>query len=188
MREGFYEDKLIFDPLIPRNTTIPAERSKIYMPYHQFQTQVLIKVYQGDSTDPALNDFLGEVRLTGLINNFKKKEPFEVTFAYDINGILQVKAKSSISQKQVDTVINTTGVKPKPTVDLTKWEKSPNAKKYRPVIRKAEKLIAGDALGSEELELAVERVKEALMLENEAQAETRREELVDLIEQVGELG
>ncbi len=181
-----FEDKLVFDPIIPRNTVIPVERVKTYTPYHDYQTSVKIKVFQGDSTDASQNDYLGNVELNGLINTRKQREPVLVTFAYDINGILQVTAKAGITGTQVDTVINTAGVKPKEEVDLSEWMQAHNARKFRPAIRKAEKLMEEDAPGSDEMELLIIRLKEALVLENEAKAEALRGELIKLMENVKE--
>ena len=182
MREGIYEDRVEFDPIISRNTTIPVEKTKIYSTYHDYQTKVEIKAYQGDSVQPDNNEPLGEILLSGIPPDISGKELIEVTFAYDMNGILQVKASIVSTRKEISTEISTAGVKAKPVLDLSKWEAVPGAKKYRPAIRKAEKQIAAgnDELG--ELEYIVRRIKESLMENDEEQAESFREELMELME------
>ncbi|MDR1933731.1 MAG: Hsp70 family protein [Spirochaetales bacterium] len=182
VHEGLYDDRLVFDAIIPRNTTIPTEKSKIYHPHTDYQTQARIEVYQGDSADPQNNERLGDVMLTGIPPAKRGREPIEVVFAYDINGILQVKASVVSTGKQVSAEINTTGVKPKPVLDLSKWEKANGARRYRPAIRKAEKRIAGGADETGELDILVKQIKEALLLEKEEQAGGLRDQLLELLE------
>ena len=182
MHEGMYEDKLVFDPIIRRNTTIPTEKSKIYFPYQDYQTSVHIKAYQGDSVTLENNQFLGDVELTEIPPARVGKEPIEVTFAYDINGILQVKGIVVSTHNEIAVEISTAGIKPTPVLDLSKWEAATGAKRHRPAIRKAEKQIAAgnDEMG--ELELLVRQIKEALLLEDVEQAESLREMLMEMLE------
>jgi molecular chaperone DnaK len=183
MNEGALEDRLRFDPLIPRNTTIPAEKAKIYSTYVDYQTAANIKVYQGEALDPDHNEFLGEVMLTGIPAAKKGKEPLEVTFAYDMNGILQVKGSVVSTRKAVSAEINIAGMAPKPVLDLSKWESAPGAKRQRPMIRRAEKRIADGNDESGEMELLVRQIKEALLLEDsEEDIERLRDGLRELLE------
>lgn len=181
-RDGYDEDKLVFDPIIPRNVTIPVERSKRYMTYADYQTQARIKVYQGDSVTPDNNELLGDVLLTGIPPAVQGKEKLEVTFSYDMNGILQVKAVAVSNRKEVKAEISTAGVKPRPVLDLSKWEGAPGAKRFRPAIRKAEKWIAADKDDFGELALLIRQIKEALLLEDKEQAEGLREDLLAILE------
>jgi molecular chaperone DnaK len=184
MHEGVYEDKVVFDPIIPRNTTIPTEKANIYFTYQDYQTQVSIKSYQGESIDPDNNELLGDIMLTDIPPAKRGTEPIEVTFAYDMNGILQVKARVVSTRNEISAEINTAGVKPKPVLDLSKWESAAGARRHRPAIRKAEKEIAAgnDEMG--ELELLIRQIKEALLLENEEQAESHREKLMSMLEEL----
>ena len=182
VREHIFGHEMMFDPIIPRNTTIPTEKAKIYYPYEDYQTTVNIDVYQGDSTNPKNNELLGEFRLSGIPAARSGKEPVEVTFSYDMNGILQVRAKVVSTGREVSTEINTENVKPKPIIDITQWESAPRAKKYRPIIRKAEKQIATDDETTEELDILIRQIKEALLLEDDKQAESLREDLLELLE------
>jgi molecular chaperone DnaK len=182
LHTGLFGKRRIFDPLIPRNTTIPAEKAKIYIPAADYQTSVIIEVYQGESSDPDNNERLGEVHLTGIPPARKGKEQIEVTFGYDMNGILQVKASVVSTGKQVSAEISTTGVKAKPLLDLSKWEEAEGARQFRPLIRKAEKLIASGRDVGDDVSMYVRRIKEALLLKNKEQADDMREELLSLIE------
>jgi molecular chaperone DnaK len=181
LHQGIFDDRRIFDPIIPRNTTIPTERSQLYYPSEDFQTRVKIEAYQGDSSNPENNEPLGDVLLTGIPPARQGKEPIEVTFSYDMNGILQVKAKVVSTGKEVSASISTTGVKARPVLDLTTWEKADGAKRCRPLIRKAEKAIARGDDVTDELHILVEQLKEALLLKKEDQAEALRSDLLDIL-------
>ncbi|GHT87086.1 chaperone protein DnaK [Spirochaetia bacterium] len=190
LADGLFGKRQVFDPLIPRNTTIPVEKSKLYYTVVDYQTGVIIDVYQGESSDPENNEHLGEVRLEGIPPAKQGKEPVEVTFGYDMNGILQVKASVVSTGKQVSAEINTAGVKAKAAVDLSQWEKAEGARQMRPLIRKAEKCInAGHDIGGD-VELLVQRLKEALILGNGEQTEEIREQLrsmLDILEKMEKL-
>jgi molecular chaperone DnaK len=183
LHESSFGDQILFDPIIPRNTTIPTEKSKIYYPADDYQTVVQIKAYQGDSSNLENNEYLGDVMLTGIpVSRRGKREPIEVTFAYDVNGILQVKGRVVSTNQKVSAEISTTGIKSKPPLDLTQWEKAEGAKRFRPAIRKAEKLIAEDSDNEGDLEILVRQIKEALLLNKAEQAEHLREHLLGLLE------
>jgi molecular chaperone DnaK len=173
--------RLIFDPLIPRNTTIPTEKAKIYTTAADYQTHVLVDVYQGESSDPENNDRLGEVRLTGIPPAKRGKEQIEVTFSYDMNGILQVKARIISTGKEVSAEISTTGLKAKPAIDLSKWETAEGARAFRPLVRKIEKMISSDKDITGDLDILVRRLKESLLLKDKDQAEALREEMLLVI-------
>jgi molecular chaperone DnaK len=185
LRSGGYHEETVFDPIIPRNTAVPAEVSKIYFPARDYQTRVEIKAYQGESLDPENNECLGEVLLTGIPPARQGKELVKVTFSYDMNGILQVKAQSVSTGQEVTAEISTTGVVPLPALDVSKWESAPDAKRYRPILRKAEKQMADDADSGDELEVLVRQIKEALLLGHGERAEALREELLELLELMG---
>ncbi|MFP3040310.1 Hsp70 family protein [Treponema primitia] len=182
LSDGVFGKRPIFDPIIPRNTTIPVEKSKLYHTASDYQTAVVIDIYQGESSDPENNERLGEVRLEGIPSARQGKEPVEVTFGYDMNGILQVKASVVSTGKQVSAEINTAGVKAKAAPDLSQWEKAEGARQERPLIRKAEKFInAGKDIGGD-IELLVQRLKEALLLGNREQVKKNREQLLLMLE------
>ncbi|MDR2133531.1 MAG: Hsp70 family protein, partial [Treponema sp.] len=184
LHHGVFESRRVFDPLIPRNTTIPAEKTRIYTTAEDYQTEVIIDVFQGESSDPENNERLGELKLAGIPAARQGKEQIEVSFGYDMNGILQVKASVVSTGKQVSADISTTGVKAGPLLDLSKWEQTEGARPFRPLIRKAEKIVAlGKDMG-DDISLLVRRLKEALLLKNKEQAEDLRDELLFMVEAI----
>ncbi|MDR2785219.1 MAG: Hsp70 family protein [Treponema sp.] len=181
LQDGLFGKRKVFDPLIPRNTTIPTEKATVYTTASDFQTEVVIDVYQGESSDPDNNERLGEVHLTGIPSSRKGKEQIEVSFGYDMNGILQVKASVVSTGRQVSAEISTTGIKAKPLLDLSKWEQAEGARQFRPLIRKAEKLTnSGQDVGGD-INILIRQIKEALLLKNKEQADDLREELLSML-------
>jgi molecular chaperone DnaK len=182
LEEGLFGRRQIFDPLIPRNTTIPTEKAAMYSTAHDYQTEVVIDVYQGESSDPENNTRLGELRLSEIPFARRGKEQIEVTFGYDMNGILQVKASVVSTGKAVSAEISTTGIKAAPPLDLSKWEQAEGSRRFRPLLRKAEKLIASDKDIGGDIALLVRRIKEAILLKNMEQADDLREQLMTMLD------
>ncbi len=83
----------VTDVVIPRNTTIPTRKSKVYSTADDSQTSVEIHVLQGER--PMVNDnrTLGRFHLVGIPAAPRGIPQIEVTFDIDANGILHVSAK-----------------------------------------------------------------------------------------------
>ncbi len=90
----------VFDVVIPRNTTIPTRKSKIYTTAEDNQTAVSIKVYQGERPIARENRLLGEFELTGIPPAPRGIPQIEVTFDIDADGILHVTAKDKATGKE----------------------------------------------------------------------------------------
>ena len=78
--------------LIERNKTIPTEKSEIYTTAKDSQPNVHIEIYQGESTDPCRNYFLGDFVLDGIAPVAAGIPKIEVTFGIDVDCILTVTA------------------------------------------------------------------------------------------------
>jgi molecular chaperone DnaK len=79
--------------VIPRNTTIPTRKSKVYSTADDSQTQVEIHVLQGERPMAHDNRTLGRFHLIGIPPAPRGIPQIEVTFDIDANGILHVSAK-----------------------------------------------------------------------------------------------
>ena len=90
----------VFDVVIPRNTTIPTRKSKIYTTAEDNQTAVSIKVYQGERPIARENRLLGEFELTGIPPAPRGIPQIEVTFDIDADGILHVTARDKATGKE----------------------------------------------------------------------------------------
>ncbi|HUK12189.1 MAG TPA: molecular chaperone DnaK [Thermoanaerobaculaceae bacterium] len=83
----------VTDVVIPRNTTIPTRKSKVYSTADDNQTQVEIHVLQGERPMARDNRTLGRFHLIGIPPAPRGIPQVEVTFDIDANGILHVSAK-----------------------------------------------------------------------------------------------
>jgi molecular chaperone DnaK len=83
----------VTDAVIPRNTTIPTRKSKVYSTADDNQTQVEIHVLQGERPMAHDNRTLGRFHLIGIPPAPRGIPQIEVTFDIDANGILHVTAK-----------------------------------------------------------------------------------------------
>lgn len=97
------EDNL-FSPIIQRNTTIPASRTKKYFTTVDDQSVMRIGVYQGENRLVKKNLLLGEV-IVNLPMAPAGEESVSVTFTYDINSLLEVIVKVDSTGETVKKII-----------------------------------------------------------------------------------
>ncbi|KAJ1443112.1 Heat shock protein 70 family [Sesbania bispinosa] len=125
--------RLIHDHMrvvIPRNTTVPVKETNEFITAEDNQSDVFIRVYEGERTKASDNNLLGSFTLSGF-PPAPRGHPFDVCFAVDENGILTVSAKE-----------NTTGNKNKIVITNDRERLSPE--EIRRLIQEAEKYQAED--------------------------------------------
>ena len=79
--------------LIEKNSTIPCRKSQVFSTAMSGQTNVEIKVLQGERQFARDNKLLGTFRLNGIRRAPAGVPQIEVTFDIDTNGIVHVSAK-----------------------------------------------------------------------------------------------
>merc|ERR1719420_2659832 len=99
----------VFTRLIPKNTAIPSKKSEVFSTAVDNQSQVGIKVYQGEREMAADNKLLGTFDLVGIPPAPRGKPQIEVTFDIDANGIVQVSAKDKGTGKEQKIQIQSSG-------------------------------------------------------------------------------
>lgn len=82
-------------PIIERNTVVPVSRVQTVTPVRDFQPQVDVQIYQGESRLVKDNIPLGRMTLK-LQPRRREEQTIEVRFTYDINGLLEVSARSVV--------------------------------------------------------------------------------------------
>merc|ERR1712174_185563 len=99
----------VFTRLISRNTTIPTKKSQVFSTAADNQTQVGIKVFQGEREMARDNKLLGQFQLTGIPPAPRGVPQIEVTFDIDANGIVNVHARDKGTGKEQQIVIQSSG-------------------------------------------------------------------------------
>ena len=95
----------VFTRLIPRNSTIPTKKSQVFSTAADNQTQVGIKVFQGEREIAAHNKLLGQFELVGIPPAPRGVPQIEVAFDIDANGIVNVSAKDKATGKEQQITI-----------------------------------------------------------------------------------
>ena len=106
--------------LIPRNTTIPTQKSETFTTASDNQASVDVHVLQGERPMAAENKTIGRFMLDGILPAPRGAPQIEVTFDIDANGIINVSAhdkgtgkeqkititaSSGLSQNEVDRMV-----------------------------------------------------------------------------------
>lgn len=95
----------LMEVIIPRNNKIPVKKSKVFTTSVDGQTEVEVRVYQGERPLARDNFFLGSFTLTGIAPAPRGVPQIEVAFDIDSNGIVSVSAKDLGTGKQQSMVV-----------------------------------------------------------------------------------
>ena len=95
----------VVNVMVPRNTTIPTNKTEIYSTAMDGQTTVEIHVLQGERQMVSDIKSLGTFRLDGIPAAPRGVPQVEVAFDIDANGILSVTAKDKGSGKEQSITI-----------------------------------------------------------------------------------
>lgn len=175
----------IFDPIIDRDSKLPAIITKRYCTVTDNQTEVLISVYEGESRYTSDNILIDEFLLSGIPEAKTGKEKIDITFTYDLNGILNVSAEVISTGEEISKIMSTKGIsknqessfeddfsKIENSKDLVSWKGDnlfklvePNfklAEKKIPMLKSAEKEKLKEIMGN--MKIAIEdKDKRSLM-------------------------
>ncbi|HYP86914.1 MAG TPA: Hsp70 family protein, partial [Polyangiaceae bacterium] len=101
----------VFTRLIPRNTTVPTEKSEIFTTSVDNQPFVPVHALQGEREMAVDNRSLAHFELTGIPPAPRGVPKIQVTFRIDANGILAVEAKDlGTGRSQAVSVTPTSGL------------------------------------------------------------------------------
>lgn len=129
----------IMTPIIPRNSTIPCNKSSMFSTIEDNQNSVLIKVYEGERKFTKDNHILGTFELQGIPKAMRGVPKIEVSFKMDANGILNVTAVEKDNQLVQ-------------TVTITKDSGRLSQEEIQMMIEDAEKFRGADELKKEIVE------------------------------------
>ena len=95
----------IFGVVVPRNTPIPTNKSRVFTTVEDNQTTVTFPVYEGERTQCRDNRLLGEFELTGIPPMPRGQAELLTTFELDANGLLKVTAQDRASGRKAQISI-----------------------------------------------------------------------------------
>jgi molecular chaperone DnaK len=121
----------VMTTLIQRNTTIPTRKSETFSTAADNQTSVEVHVLQGERPMARDNRPLGKFHLTGLPPAPRGVPQIEVTFDIDANGIVNVSAKDTATQKEQKITITSSSGLSKEEVDKMMKEADAHAEEDR---------------------------------------------------------
>ncbi|MEY4517715.1 MAG: hypothetical protein RLZZ499_314 [Cyanobacteriota bacterium] len=121
----------VMSKLVPRNTTIPVQKSEVFSTATDGQTNVEIHVLQGEREMASDNKSLGTFRLDGIPPAPRGIPQIEVKFDIDANGILSVSAKDKASGKQQSITISGASTLDEKTVEQMVKDAETNAEADR---------------------------------------------------------
>lgn len=91
--------------MIPRNTTVPVRKTRRFTTHENDQTDVEIKVFEGERTFARDNQLLGTFELAGIPAAPRGTAQIDVELALDADGVLQVTATETVSGRTQSVVI-----------------------------------------------------------------------------------
>jgi molecular chaperone DnaK len=117
--------------LIPRNTTIPTQKTETFSTASDNQTSVEVHVLQGERPLARDNRTLGRFHLVGIPPAPRGVPQIEVTFDVDANGIVNVSAKDIATGKEQKVTITASSGLSKGDVDRLVKEAQSHAEEDR---------------------------------------------------------
>jgi len=97
-----------FHTVFPRNAPIPNAKAVEATTSYDGQTEVAMRIFQGDNHHVSHNELLGDFLFSGLKPGPKGKARLEITFDVNIEGILTMSARDLDTGKQMKTTVRVT--------------------------------------------------------------------------------
>jgi len=128
----------IFGVVVPRNTTIPTIKKKVFTTTEDGQTIVEFPVFEGERPMCRDNNLLGQFELTGIPPSPRGTPELEVTFDLNADGILKVTAQDLATGRKANITISN-GVGRLSNAEIDRMIKE--AERFRDDDRKAEERV-----------------------------------------------
>lgn len=193
---GHHDSTNYYDEIIPRNTTIPTVKNKVYYTMHDNQELVEVNIYQAEKyTGTETVHSPGIVQLSdrpliieGLPPRRAGEVKIEIGFKYNMNGILEVtaeilgfgiKKEMTVEPKSGMTYFETQEAAATLETDVTKTELYTRMK---PIIIRAEQMLK-TAVGNdrEKIDTLLNQLKDAMFSNDADRAEQLEMQLTDVL-------
>ena len=136
----------VMTKLIDANTTIPCKKSETFSTAADNQTEVTIRVLQGERPMAADNKQIGIFNLTGIAPARRGVPQIEVSFDIDANGILNVSAKDKATGKEQSIRIEASSGLSEDEINRMKAEAEANAEADKKQRERIDKLNQADSM------------------------------------------
>jgi len=97
-----------FHVVFPRNASIPNAKQLRATTSFDNQTELAMRIYQGDHGQVAQNELLGEFTFSGIRADRAGKVQVEVTFDVSVEGILTMRAQDPATGREMKTTVRVT--------------------------------------------------------------------------------
>merc|ERR1712055_1081193 len=171
----------VFTKLINRNTTIPTKKSQVFSTAADGQTQVELKVHQGEREMARDNKLLGQFQLTGIPPAPRGVPQVEVTFDIDANGIVNVHARDKGTGKEQQIVIQSSGGLNKDEIENMVREAEANAEQDKINRERVEAINQAEGI-LHDTESKMEEFKDQLPSEDAAKMKEKITEVRDKLQ------
>ena len=136
----------VMTTMIEANTTIPCKKSEVFSTAADNQTEVTIRVLQGNRPMANQNKQIGIFNLTGIAPARRGVPQIEVSFDIDANGILKVSAKDKATGKEQEIRIEASSGLSKEEIERMKAEAEANADADKKERERIDKINQADSM------------------------------------------
>ncbi len=97
-----------FHTVFPRNAPIPNAKQITATTSYDQQTELAMRIFQGDNDQVSRNELLGEFTFSGIRADKAGKVQVEITFDVNVEGILTMRARDPDSGREMKTTVRVT--------------------------------------------------------------------------------
>jgi molecular chaperone DnaK len=94
-----------FHTVFPRNAPIPNARQLVATTSRDSQTELAMRIFQGDHEQVVKNDLLGEFTFSGIRPAKAGSVQVEITFDVNVEGILTMRARDPATGREMTTTV-----------------------------------------------------------------------------------